>query len=97
MHSGTLIIFLIGIYISAFAPFWVAMKYFECKGDKETCKNLLDQTLETRDYKKIFLTQEEYTNKKKQHALNGEYDTLRTPSHVNLQNRLFSLINVYFS
>jgi hypothetical protein len=38
--------------------------------DKKTCKNLLDQINSTRDYKEIFLTQEEYKNKKKQKGNN---------------------------
>ena len=47
--------------------FFIKNGYYEFPSffDKQTCKNLLDQTIKTRNYKKIFLTQEEYKNKKK--------------------------------
>ena len=52
--------------------FFIKNGYYEFPSffDKQTCKNLLDQTIKTRNYKKIFLTQEEYKNKKKQRGNN---------------------------
>ena len=47
--------------------FFIENGYYEFPSffDKQNCKNLLEQVIITRDYKKIFLTLEEYKNKKK--------------------------------
>jgi|TARA_B110000305_G_C19431607_1_gene636512 hypothetical protein len=52
--------------------FFIENGYYEFPSffDKQNCKNLLEQVIITRDYKKIFLTLEEYKNKKKQKGNN---------------------------
>jgi hypothetical protein len=58
--------------IASSDKFFIENGYYQFPSffDKKICKNLLDQVNATRDYKEIFLTQEEYINKEKQKGNN---------------------------